>query len=66
MKLKIECYYCGYIFLKTVYTYYRTVEDLDLRCERLGCGDKNVRIVQDEKRDIFGYNYKEKKGSKGA
>lgn len=66
MDLKCECLYCGHVFLKHVYYMVNDVKELNIRCERRGCNDRNIRVWPFKNRDVFGYDWKpaEKKNGK--
>lgn len=57
MELKCECLYCGYVFLKRIYYTIDDPRELGIKCERIGCNDKNVKILPVKGRDVFGYSY---------
>ena len=65
MELKCECLYCGHVFIKHVYYSIKNIDELDLRCEKIGCNDKNVRVVPVSKGDVFGYNHDPQEKKRG-
>jgi hypothetical protein len=57
MELECECLYCGHRFFKRIYYVVDDPRELGIRCEKVGCNDKNVRVLPQQKRDVFGYSY---------
>ena len=55
--LKCECLYCGHVFLKRIYYAVEDPSALGIKCEKVGCNDRNIRILPQHKRDVFGYSY---------
>lgn len=57
MKIRCECTYCGHIWIRQVYYNIKSIEELNLMCDKAGCNDKNIKAVPIENLDIFGYNW---------